>query len=39
MIERLSAVKGRLRLANGAVHPAEAAAEIILRMALSLSKY
>jgi lipid-A-disaccharide synthase len=33
MIERLSAVRGRLRHANGAVLPAEAAAEIILRMA------
>lgn len=33
MIERLSSVRARLRHANGAVHPAEAAAEIILRMA------
>jgi lipid-A-disaccharide synthase len=34
MIERLSAVKERLQHAHGAVHPAEAAAEIILRTAV-----
>lgn len=37
MIERLSTVRERLRHVNGTVHPAEAAAEIILKMALNPS--